>query len=58
MSMWKWVVLCIGLFLLGGLFESGFAARMMVTLSVAVFLLLFAAGPVTGSVSHRPGSEW
>ena len=55
MSMWKWVGLGIGLILLGGLFESGFAANMMVAVSMTVFLLLFAAGPVAGSVSRRPG---
>ena len=55
LSMLKWVVLCIGLLLLGDFLESGLAARMMVGLSVIVFILLFAAGPIAGSVSRRPG---
>lgn len=55
MSMWKWVGLGIGLILLGALFESGFAANMMVAVSMTVFIILFAAGPVAGSVSRRPG---
>jgi hypothetical protein len=40
MSMWKWVGLGIGFILLVGLFESGIVAKMMVVLSVTVFLLL------------------
>ena len=55
MSMWKCVGLGIGLILLGALFESGFAANMMVAVSMTVFIILFAAGPVAGSVSRRPG---
>lgn len=55
MSIWKWGVLCIGLLLLVSLLEPGIAARLMVALSMTVFLLLFVAGPVAGSVSRRPG---
>jgi hypothetical protein len=55
MSRWKWVGLGIGLILLGTLFESGFAASMMVAVSMTVFIILFAAGPLAGSVSRRPG---
>ena len=55
MSMWKWVGLGIGFILLVGLFESGIVAKMMVVLSVTVFLLLCAAGPLAGLVSRRTG---
>ena len=55
MSMWKWVGLGIGLILLGALFESGFAANMMVVREHDSLHHLVCRRS-RGLVSRRPGS--